>query len=179
MNTELLLSTEERARILSHVIYMEREFGVNEIARALGLSKGLVSKYLDALVKETLLKRSKKKFLLNENHLLRGIRIMFNLQRIGPKIFRKYRFVKASGLYGSCAKGTNTQSSDVDVWIRVEKTGDENIAELTSELRKSIANIKILILDDKKLELLKKKDPLFYYALHFGSIILQGEENGI
>jgi len=47
------------------------------------------------------------------------------------------------------------------------------------KLATSIANIKILILDDKKLELLKKKDPLFYYALHFGSIILQGEENGI
>lgn len=178
MNIEKIFSTKERVKILNYVIYLENEFGVNEIAKKVKLSKGLVSKYFEILVKESILGR-KKKFIVNDNSLVKSLRIMLNIQKIDTKIFKEYKLVKTVGLYGSCIKGTNIANSDIDLWIKVGRANDEKIAELTSELRKKIENVRVLVLDDKKLELLKKKDSLFYYSLYFGSIILYGKENEI
>lgn len=179
MNINKLLSTKERVRILKNVIFKEKEFGVNEIARELNLSKSLVSKYFEILTKENILKKKKRKFFVQNNISVKSLKILFNLQKIDPKIFKKYKFVKVVGIYGSCVKGTNTESSDVDVWIKVNKTEQTQIIKLTSELRKKIKNVKILILDDKKINTLKKEDPLFYHSLYFGSIIIYGGKNEI
>jgi predicted nucleotidyltransferase len=179
MNIEELFSTKERIKILSKIIYSEKELRVNETAKKLGLSKGLISKYFEILVKKSILKKSRTKFIIKDNSLIKSLKIMFNIQKIDPKIFINNKFVKAVGLYGSNAKGTNTESSDVDLWIKVENAEDDKIVELTSQLRKKIENVKTLILNNKKIGLLKKKDPLFYYSLYFGSIILYGKENEI
>ncbi|MEW6063251.1 MAG: nucleotidyltransferase domain-containing protein [Nanoarchaeota archaeon] len=179
MNIEKLFSTKERVKIIKEIIYCEREFGVNEIARNLKISKGLVSKYFEILVKEGVSKRSGNKFYVLDNLKVRAIKIMLNLLKIDPKIFRKYKFVKSAGLYGSCTKGTNTKASDIDIWIKIHRSSEDKVMKLTSELRKNIENIKILLLDDKKIEMLKKDDPLFYHSLFFGSIIIFGKENEI
>ena len=179
MNIEKLFSTKERVKILKSIIYLETKFGVSEIARKLRLSKGLVSKYFEILIKEKIIKKTNNKFRVASNHLVKAIKIIFNLQKFNLKLFRKYKFVKAVGLYGSCAKGTNTESSDVDLWIKVGNLKEKKIIELASKLREKVENIKILFLDDNKIEFLKKKDPLFYYSLYFSSIIIYGEENEI
>lgn len=181
MNLEKIFSTKERIKILNQVIFLEKHFGVNEIAKQLKLSKGLISKYFEILIKENILKRIKSKFVVENNSNVKSIRILLNIQKIkiDSGISKKYKFVKTIGLYGSCAKGTNTESSDIDLWIKIEKAKDEDIAKFSSELKGKIENAKILILDNKKLELLKEKDPLFYNSLHFGSIIIYGDENEI
>lgn len=179
MNIEEILSTKERVKILSYIIYSEKKLRVNEIARKLKLSKGLVSKYFEILIRKLILKKIRGKFIVRNNSLVKSLRIMLNIQKINPKIFKKYKFVKAVGLYGSCAKGVDTISSDIDLWVKVEKISDKKIAELTSELKRKIENAGILILNNKKLELLKKKDSLFYHSLFFSSIILYGKENEI
>lgn len=178
-NLEKLFSSKERVKILNTILYLDRTFGVVEIARKLKLSKSLVSKYFELLTRMRILKKTKNKFSVINNSLVKSIRIMFNIQKINANIFRKYKFVKAAGLYGSCSKGTNTEKSDVDLWIKVENIKEKDITKLTSELMKKVENIKILILDDKKLEMLKKSDPLFYHSLFFGSIIIYGDENEI
>ena len=129
---------------------------MSETARKLNLSKGLVSKYFDILVNEKMLK-------------------VLSI----PQIFFKYKFVKAVGLYGSSAKGTNTKESDIDLWIKIEKTKDEEIAKLNSELSNKIESVALLVLTDEKINELKKSDLTFYHSLYFGSIILYGEENEI
>ena len=180
MNIAKLFSTEERVKILENVIFREREFGVNEIAKQLNLSKGLVSKYFEILVNECVLGRKRRKFYVQNNILVRSLKILFNLQKIDPKIFRKYKFVRAAGIYGSSVKGTNTESSDVDLWVKVEKLKEESgIIKLASELRRKIRNVKVLFLDGGKIRMLREKDPLFYYSLYFGSIIIYGEEGEI
>lgn len=179
MNTEKLFSTKERVAILQHVIFSETEFGVNEVAKRLLVSKGLVSKYLDILVTENILERKNTKFIVRNTKEVKSLKIIFNIQDIDTDIFKRYKFVEAAGLYGSCAKGINTNSSDADLWIKINKTDNDKLAKLTSELRKNIKNVKILILDDNKLETLKKEDPLFYHSLYFGSVTVYGEENAI
>jgi len=179
MNFDKILSTKERVKILESIIFKEGGFGVNEIANEVKLSKGLISKYFEILVKEKILGKKKRKYYVQKNIFVKSLKIMFNLARIDPKIFRKYKFVKAIGIYGSCTNGTNTESSDVDVWIKVENLKQKFIPKLTSELRRKVKNIKILLLDDKKMEILKKEDPLFYYSLYFGSVLVYGEEGEI
>lgn len=179
MNTEKLLSTKERVAILRNVIYSERQFGVNEIAAKLVLSKGLVSKYFEILEKENVLERKKGKFTVKNTSEVKALKILFNLQGIKTDIFKRNKFVKAVGLYGSCAKGTNTESSDIDLWVKTDGADDEKIVSLTSALRKSVKNVRVLVLDDKKIQQLKKEDSLFYHSLYFGSVILYGREDAL
>jgi predicted nucleotidyltransferase len=176
---EDIFSTKERIKILSKIIFLEEEFGVNQIAKDLELSKGLISNYFNLLVKEGILSRKGIKFVVENNSKVKGIKIILNILKADISLFKKYKFVKAVGLYGSCAKGTNTKNSDVDLWVKTDKTSEDNLIKLSSELRKNVENIKILILDNKKIEHLKKEDVLFYHSLFFGSIILYGDENEI
>ena len=179
MELSRIFSSRERIKILKNIIFRESEFGVNEIAKEVKLSKGLVSKYFDILVKEKILGKKKRKYYVKSNVPVKSLKILLNLTKIDPKIFKKYKFVKAAGIYGSCVKGTNSESSDVDLWIKVSNLNQKSIPKLTSELKKRVENIKILVLDDEKLERLKKEDPLFYYSLYFGSVLIFGEENEI
>ena len=177
MNIHKLLSSKERVKILQNIVFKDKIFGVNEVAKQLNLSKGLVSKYFNILSKEGILKKGKKGFVVQNNSIVKSLKIMFSLQKINTKLFKKYGFIKAVGIYGSSVKGTNSEDSDVDMWIRVNNVKKEDRIKLSSELRKKIENIKVLFLDDKKIKILKKEDSLFYYSLYFGSIVIYGGED--
>ncbi len=179
MNINKILSTRERVKILKEILFKDVEFGVNEIARRTNLSKSLVSQYFEILVKEKILKRKRRKFIVRDNISVKSLKIFFNLQRIDPALFRKYKHVKAVGIYGSCVKGTNTESSDIDLWIKLTKLDEKEMISLSTELRKKLGNVKILFFDDKKLKNLMKTDTLFYHSIYFGSIIVYGEEGEI
>jgi len=146
---EEIFSTKERIRILKEVIFWEGEIGVNELSAKVKLSKGFVSKFLRVLEKKGILKKKGKKFICNDLlPLVKAIKILFTLSSINRNIFRKYKFIKSVGLYGSCAKGENTLNSDVDIWIRTKNLTQEDEINLLSELRKKIKNVKILFLTD-------------------------------
>lgn len=159
------------------VIFRTDSISVNNIASQLRLSKGLVSKYFQILLKQKILKKEKGKLFVSETPLVRAIKILLNVKGIGAGIFSKYPFVTAAGLYGSCARGENNEESDVDLWIRIKDVEEAKIASLTSEINKKIKNAKVLFLSDKKIEKLRKEDIMFYHSLTFGSIILYGDMN--
>jgi predicted nucleotidyltransferase len=174
---ESLFSTSQRIKILEAVIFRMGSVSVNNIASQLGLSKGLVSKYFQILLKEQILKNEKGKLVVADNTSVKAVKILLNLRKIDTRIFSKYPFVTAVGLYGSCARGENTEDSDVDLWVRVKDVKETKIASLTSEINKKIKNAKLLFLSDKKIEKLRKEDIMFYYSLSFGSIILYGDKD--
>jgi predicted nucleotidyltransferase len=174
---ESLFSTSQRIKILGAVIFRTGSVSVNNIASQLGLSKGLVSKYFQILLKERILKKEKGKLVVADNASFKAVKILLNLRRIDMRIFSKYPFVTAVGLYGSCARGENTEDSDVDLWVRVKGVEETKLASLTSEINKKIKNAKLLFLSDKKIEKLRKEDIMFYHSLSFGSIILYGDKD--
>lgn len=176
MNIPKIFSTKERLEIIKFIIYKTKSLNVNKVANELKLSKGLVSKFFDILVKESILKRIGNKFLTQDNNNTKAIKIMLNLENFNTKIFKKYDFIKSAGLYGSFVKGKNIEESDIDLWILIEKTKEENLAKLTNDLNKKYNNIKPLYLTKEKLKTLKKEDIVFYYSLFFGSITIYGEE---
>jgi predicted nucleotidyltransferase len=174
MKIETLFSTKERIRILNRVIYKTGYISVNSIAREAKLSKGLISKYLKYLAKEGLLKRVDRKLLVKDSIKTRAVRIFLNLSMLDDSFFRKYRFVKGVGLYGSLARGTNTEDSDIDLWICTERASEEDMARLTASLKRRFGNVKPLYLTKEKINLLKRDDSVFYHSLVFGSILVYG-----
>ena len=176
---EKIFSTKQRIKILETIVFKTDNVSVNNIANQLKLSKGLVSKYFDILAKRGILKKVNGKLRITDSSPVKGIKILFNIKSIDLNIFKKSSFVRSVGLYGSCAKGENTEDSDIDLWIKVSNVSEEKLAALTSKLNKEIKNVKPLFLTDKKIEKAKKEDPLFYHSLVFGSIILYGGKDGI
>ena len=176
---EGMLSTNQRIRILKCVIYETERISVSGMAQRLRLSKGLVSKYFTILLKNGVLRRAGEKFLVVDSPGVKGMKIMLNLRSIKQSVFRKYRFVRAVGMYGSCAKGENTKDSDMDLWVRVGDADEAELAALSADLRKHIRSVKPLYLSDEKIRKLKLEDELFYHSLVFGSITLIGEKDGL
>ncbi len=174
MNIEKLLSTRERVKILGYVIYKPDYVGVSEVARDIGLSKGLVSKYLGSLVKEGILERADGRFGVRSSVQAKAVKIFLNLNTFGGDFFKKYRFVRSAGLYGSFVKGTNTENSDIDLWVLTEKAREGELAKMTAELKR-FGDVRPFYLTKEKVQLLKKEDATFYHSLLFGSIVIYGD----
>lgn len=176
MRLHELLSTKERLKILANILYKKDEINITEVAKEASVSKGLVSNFFRILTKEKILSRRKRRFRVNDNIKVKALKIFLNLYKIDENLFRKFEFVKGVGLYGSFVKGENSEDSDVDMWILVNKTDEENLAKLSRELKKRYGNVRPLYLTDEKLKALKEKDKVFYYSLIFGSISVYGEK---
>ncbi|MEW6027277.1 MAG: nucleotidyltransferase domain-containing protein [Planctomycetota bacterium] len=174
-----LLSTTERAGILKDIIFRSSIPGVSHLAKELRLSKGMVSAYLSSLGRQGVLKKSGRNYLVLDTPVTKALRIFFNVSAFRPVFFRRFGFIRAAGLYGSAARGENTTESDIDVWIKIRPQPDSQLARLTTALSKQINNIKILLLDDKKIARLKRDDLNFYHSIVFGSIILYGDTDAI
>ena len=175
-----MLSTPERIRMLRAVIYQQEPLSVSRVAVSAEVTKGLVSRFLGSLVSFGVLKRTNTKFVLVDSPLLRSIRILLNLSSINSSFFKKYKFIESAGLYGSAARGTNTNLSDFDLWVKVkDSVKDAEIAKFTAALRNMLPSASIQILTPKKLNYLKSHDETFYHSLFFGSLILCGGGDGI
>lgn len=179
MNINDIFSTKERVAILESVIYSNQSLGVNAIAYKLHLSKGLVSKYFDILVSRGLFEKSGSKYKVRDSLITRGIKIFFIIKNLDIRLFKKFKFIEAVGLYGSCTKGENYEDSDIDLWIKTKEAGEQELAHLTTILNKNIKNVKVLYLTDEKLGQLKDKDTLFYHSLYFGSFLIYGKKDAI
>lgn len=175
MNINRLFSTEERVRILESVLYKTSLLKVSDVAKELGLSKGLVSKFFDILTEEGISKKSGNKFVVRESLATRAIKILLNLKGFETSIFKRFEFIRGAGLYGSLVKGENTEGSDIDLWLLIDEAKDEDQARLTNELKRKYGNVRPLYLSKAKINALKNENPVFYYSLVFGSINIFGE----
>lgn len=177
MNIQPLLSTPQRARILIHVLEdPERALRVADAARELQIAKGLVSSYFKLLLKQKIAQRKEKGIVADlSNPVTRVLRILINLERldIRPLLRLKPRGI---GLYGSWARGTNSPRSDVDIWMTLSrKAKEQDIALAQAALSRSLgADVRLLVLDPQRLESVRK-DPTFYPALMYSTLMVYGE----
>jgi len=174
MNISDVFSTEERTRILKKIIFKTDMIQVSEVARETNTSKGLVSKYLNKLVEEKVLEKDNEKFIVRNTPEVKAVKIFLNLTSIDTEVFQKFSYIKSAGVYGSLVKGTNTDDSDIDIWILHEQVKPEVLSQLSKKLGKH-GNIKPLYLTYEKVDALRINDPVFYYSLIFGSVTLYGE----
>ena len=106
----------------------------------------------------------------------RAIRLLLNLERIDLSALSLVS-ARGIGLYGSWARGTNDQESDLDVWIKADSLpGQSILARLQRDLSiQTGSEVNLLTLTPEKLERLKIEDPPFYNSLVMDSVTLKGE----
>ena len=114
-----------------------------------------------------------------DSALSKGLKVLLNVQSIDTGLFKKYGFIKAAGLFGSCARGENNEGSDMDLWIKTGKASEEELASVTAEINKKIDKANPLFLTEAKLVKMKKEDEHFYHSLVFGSILLYGVKDAL
>jgi len=171
-----LLSTKERIKILSYVLELEI-VGVEETAKNLGVSKGLVSKVLHMLEKEGIAKKEDRKFRIFDSPKTRGLKRFLNFLILYPKLSQlKEDWIKSLAVYGSFSRGENKKDSDVDIWIYTEREDIMRTAKFQRKLQDALERkVDLLVLTPEKVERLKKEDPIFYYSLVYDSMIIWGE----
>jgi predicted nucleotidyltransferase len=175
MDLEYILSTAERIRILEHILFKTDPFNVTKVASELGLSKGLVSKFLSILVGQKVLVRARLRYQIRPGPNVKALRIMFNIKKMDPQMFKKYRTVQSVGAYGSKVKGSDVEGSDLDLYIIVDRSDDLEQSRLSRDLRQRYGNVKPLYLTKEKVRQLKRDNEMFYYSLAFGSITVYGD----
>ncbi|MFA4640709.1 nucleotidyltransferase family protein [Pyrococcus kukulkanii] len=78
-------------------------------------------------------------------------------------------------MYGSFSRGENKEGSDVDIWIYTQEEDMIRVAKFQRKLRDTLKReVNLLVLTPKNRKT-KKEDPIFYYSLIYGSIIIWGE----
>ncbi len=125
-----------------------REFNVREVARLLKISPATASKELKLAVKNGLLKERKER-LFNlykanlESDLYRDIKIFYTLRKIKNsgllEELNKFYLKPTILLFGSCAYGIDTETSDFDLLIISEKTKEfSNIKRFEKKFKRKI-----------------------------------------
>jgi len=175
MNIYKILSSKERQKILEDILYKEKAFRVGRVSSRLNLSKGLISEFFNLLVGEGILRKKGTEFIVQDNLCVSALKVLLNLNGFNPNIFREYKFVIGAGFFGSFVKGENTESSDIDLYVLVEDTTEDNLAKITKKLKKENSKINPLYLNREKINHLKDNDTVFYHSLVFGSVRIYGE----
>lgn len=181
MEIASLFSTVERIITIEYVLSNpSQKFSVRKLARTLKLSPSHISKILKQLSKMKIIENNVVNL---KNPITRILKIFFNIEKleeISLIKFSKKTIPKllGIGIYGSWADGTNYEDSDLDIWIKSsEPIKEKNTAKLNSYLiRKLGREVTLLSLWPEKIEILRKKDEVFYHSLTFGSIVLFGEK---
>ncbi len=124
-----------------------REFNVREVARLLKISPATASKELKGLVKKGILKERKER-VLNlykaniENDLYKDIKIFYNIRKIKESglidALNKFYLKPTIVMFGSCAFGMDTETSDFDLLIISEKTKAFDVKKYEKKIKRKI-----------------------------------------
>ncbi|MBN1324177.1 MAG: nucleotidyltransferase domain-containing protein [Methanotrichaceae archaeon] len=102
--------------------------------------------------------------------------MLLNIERIDLSAL-SLGSARGLGLYGSWARGTNDQESDLDVWIKADSLLEQSmLARLQRDLSlQTGSEANLLMLTPERLERLKIEDPPFYNSLVKDFVTLKGE----
>lgn len=178
MNIQSLFSTKQRELIMNYLLENpSKEINMSQIAKNLKMSRSQVHKYISILRNFGLVKGKK---LLNMPSI-NSFRLTRNLIKIGETrivslVRKNFPKVQGIGLYGSWSKGTNDETADLDLWIKMKKSAsDAEIAQARREVEQKIGKpVDITILAPEIIKNLREKNDSFYFSLYHG-ITLWGE----
>ena len=173
-----LVSTIERERVLEHVLANPlKKINMNAMARTLKLSPGQIHKCIAMMRKEGLVHGDR----LIENPITAALRLIFNLRKVEKaKIIetlrRRIPGCQGIGLFGSWSKGTNTESSDVDLWVKMQnEPSDAQIAAVRKVLQAKMGTaMDLVVATPLRMAELSEKSPSTFHSLHHG-ILLWGD----
>ncbi len=137
--------------------YPAREFNVRDVARALKLNPATASTYLKKFEKAGILKYKKQRiqdlYKANlDSDRYRDLKVYYLIRNLRESGFieslNKFYVKPAIVLFGSCAYGLDTETSDIDLVVISEKTAD--FPEQKKFEKKLMRKIQIFALKDIK-----------------------------
>ena len=169
-----IFKTEDRVRVLRYVLY-HSPCTVMQVAAATGTSKGHVSRFLPFLVSCGLLAREGRRFDWVDGPVTRSVKVLLNLERLDP-VVPLPDWAEGIGMYGSWAEGTNTDESDLDLWVLAAGyPGEVRVGELIASVTAALGTeAHLLFLTRQKLADLRTGDEPFYASLMRTSRVLRG-----
>ncbi len=116
-------SSTNQLRVLSYLAkFSDREFHEREIARRTGISYGSANRVLNELFRDRMVVRRQAGKMLfysfnSRDPLARTLKIFVSVSLIRPLILKLREKASEIVLFGSCARGEDTSSSDIDLFI--------------------------------------------------------------
>jgi predicted nucleotidyltransferase len=170
-----LFRTTERITLLRSAL-TQQACTVQQIAGKTGISKGLASQYLALLEREGLLARKDRTYRVIPSARTAAIKRLLNIDLV-TGVFKKPAWALGTGMYGSWAEGTNTEESDLDLWVFVkELPAGTAVAEAERTVSRALSvEVHLLVLNWEKMDSMKKNDEPFHRLFTRHSITLKGE----
>ncbi|HUU74978.1 MAG TPA: nucleotidyltransferase domain-containing protein [Methanoregulaceae archaeon] len=163
-------------RILRYVSE-RKSVTVQSVAEATGVSKPVVSRYLNMLREVGLCERTGRKISWVPSPRGSAVKRFLNIVLLDEHI-PSPGWARGIGTYGSWARGTNTIESDIDLWILVDSYSQDielKIAELQHTLAHALGyEVHTLILTKEKVEGLQHKDAPFYEEFKKDHVVIRG-----
>jgi len=117
-----LISTANQKVLSLLVKFSDQEFYEREVARKLGISAGSANRALNELYSDGAITRKRKGKMYfysidSSNAIITKFKKIVNLMLIEPLVEELKKISSRILLYGSCALGTDTSESDLDLFI--------------------------------------------------------------
>jgi len=153
-------------------------FSAKEISEWAKFSKGATNQALRLLLNMDILYREKKGntflYKLNSsNAVLKQFKVFEILLEIQSLIKDIQPYCYQIVLFGSCANGTNTEKSDLDLFIKTEHKN--KVQKLINKYRTAKTKIQVVILDPLEIAASQKEDKTFYEQVKKGIVLWEGE----
>jgi predicted nucleotidyltransferase len=131
-----LISTVNQKVLSLLAKFPDQEFYEREVSRRLEISAGSANRALNRLYSDAVLTRRRKGKMYfysinSSNALLIELKKLINLMLIEPLVEELKRISSRIMLYGSCALGTDSSESDVDLFIVSSRKRD--VSEVISK----------------------------------------------
>jgi hypothetical protein len=173
-----IFSTEERIRILEIVLY-EKGLTNSIISRRAEVNKGLVSIFLRSLIEKGILEKRDRQYYFRTTPLVRQLKLLMNLSKLQCIEKEISTDTIGLGLFGSWAKGTNDEQSDIDIWIMMKEIDNEAVSRIIGWIeRRTGSEPNLLLLTPEKWKRMKQEDVPFTSSMIRDTILLAGEGIG-
>ncbi len=172
---------ESELKVLDYLsLSQEGEGFISQIARNIGLSKGEVSKSVKLLkqcgfVQSKMSGRNMVCSVNRHSPVIIRLRIAFNILQIVPKVDVLRKHAEKIVLFGSCAQGTDTLDSDIDILVIAADKGKIN--SMTQKVKLSRA-VQWVIKTPQEYVILVNREKVFAEEINRGVLLYEvGDEN--
>ena len=170
-----IFRTPERITLTRTVLLSEGST-VQQMVSRTHLSKGFISPFLALLEGEGLLVRQNRVYRPAPSALTFAVKRLLNIDLVS-RVFQKPEWALGIGIYGSWADGTNTEGSDLDLWVLCKTIPPMiKVANVEHSVASALSvEVHLMVLNMEKIEEMKRSDLPFYLSFLRQSITLEGE----
>ncbi|MBN1385543.1 nucleotidyltransferase domain-containing protein [Candidatus Woesearchaeota archaeon] len=154
------------------------QYSQKELRVKIKISKATMIKWLGLLIRKDMIRIKKigvtnLHWLNRENIIVKQLKILHNLLLLEKIriISRKHEIT--AYLYGSCARGEDTEDSDIDILIIGNKRKEGIISDFSKISSKIRRKINISVFTSLDWSFVARKDPAFYERVEKDKILLQ------